>query len=167
MNKTIIAIDPGARYWGVTIFKDRDIVFSTVKNFSTKGSAKHRLQEAKLAFLSIINKYVLDILVIEKPFFFWSKQSKLLNKIVEELKSTAKHKKMKVFEYSPRTVRKAVCNDGNASKRDAAKIVCSIYPDMKIFLRQNRKYKETYWGHMFDSAGLGICHLKKTTRFFV
>jgi len=160
MEKTIIAIDPGTRYWGITVFKGNSIVISTVKTFSTKGSARHRLQEAKLAFLSIFDKYVLDILVIEKPFAFWSKQSKLLNKIIEEMKTSAKKKGMKVVEYSPRTARKVVCNDENASKRDVAKIACLIYPEMKTFFKQDKRYKEVYWGHMFDSVGLGICYLR-------
>jgi len=159
--KTIIAIDPGTRYWGITVLESKNIVISIVKTFKTKGSTKHRIQEAKNVFLSLLDKYVPHILVIEKPFYFWSKQSNCLNKIIEELKNTAKKQKMKVYVYSPRTVRKAVCNDGNTSKQDAAKVICSVYyPELKIYLNQNKKYKEIYWGHMFDSVGLGVCYLK-------
>jgi hypothetical protein len=68
---------------------------------------------------------------------------------------------MKVCEYSPRTVRKVVCNDEQAGKKDLATIICSTYPDLKIYLNQERKYKEFYWGHMFDSVGLGVCYLRK------
>lgn len=157
MGKTIIAIDPGTRYWGVTVFKGKEIVVSTVKTFPAKGSVKHRTKAAKLAFLSLFDKYVFDILVIEKPFTFWSKQSRFLNKIIEEIKNSAKRQGMKVYEYSPETVRKIVCNDGNASKKDEAKAVCLFYPELRIYLNQNRKDKEIYWGHMFDSVGLGIC----------
>lgn len=160
MEKTIIAIDPGTRFWGITVFQGKNILISTVKTFSTQGSVKHRTKAAKIAFLSLFDQYVFDILVIEKPFFFWSKQSNLLNKIIEEIKDSARKQGMKVYEYSPRTVRKAVCNDGNASKKEAAKAVCLFYPELKIFLNQDRRYKEIYWGHMFDSVGLGVCYLK-------
>jgi Holliday junction resolvasome RuvABC endonuclease subunit len=161
MEKTIIAIDPGTRYWGVSIFKGRDRVLSMVKTFSTKGTAKHRLQAAKLAFLSIFDKYVLDILVIEKPFAFWSKQSKLLNKIIIELKTSAKKKGMRICEYSPRTIRKAICNVEGASKKDMGKSICMIYPEMKTLLKHDKRSKEVYWGQMFDSVGLGVCYLNK------
>jgi Holliday junction resolvasome RuvABC endonuclease subunit len=161
-TKTIIAIDPGTRYWGVTVLEGKDIVISIVKTFPTKGTTKHRILEAQKFFLSLAGKYAPHILVIEKPFFFWSKQSNCLNKIIEEVKDSAKKHKMKVYEYSPRTVRKSVCNDGNTNKQDAAKVICSsYYPELKIYLNQNKKYKEIYWGHMFDSVGLGICYLKK------
>lgn len=167
MDKMIIAIDPGTRYWGITIFQGRNIILSVVKTFSTKGSARHRTAEAKLAFLSIFDKYVPDILVIEKPFAIWSKQSKFLNRIIQELKYSAKKQGMKVCEYSPKTVRKIVCDDENASKRDATKTICLMYPEMKTIFKQDKRYKETYWGRMFDSVGLGICHLKKSQRTYI
>lgn len=70
MEKTIIAIDPGTRHWGVTVFQGKDIVISMVKTFSTEGSVKDRTKAAKMALLNLFDKYILDILVIEKPFFF-------------------------------------------------------------------------------------------------
>ncbi len=164
MTKTIIAVDPGTRYWGVTVFRGEDIAVSLVKVLSTKGSSRKRLNEIKKVFSSLIEDYAPDILVIEKPFFFWSKQSRLLNVFIEEIKSASRKEKMKVYEFSPRTVRKAVCGNGNATKKDMAKIICSIYPELKIRLNQDRRYKEIYWGHAFDSAGLGICFLKASRR---
>jgi len=166
MRKTIIAVDPGTRYWGVTVFRGEDIIVSLVKVLSTKGSPRKRLNEVKRVFSSLLEDYAPDILVLEKPFLFWSKQSHLLNVLIEEIKSLARKEKMKIFEFSPRTVRKAVCGNGNASKKDMAKLICSIYPELKIRLNQDRRYKEIYWGHAFDSAGLGVCYLKKAGKCF-
>lgn len=160
MTKRIIAIDPGTRYWGVAVFRGKDIEASLVKVLSTKGSPRKRLEEVKDIFSSLIEKYAPHILVIEKPFFFWSKQSRFLDVVIEEIKCLAGKEKMKIYEFSPRTVRKAVCGNGNATKQDMAKIICSIYPELKIHLNQDRRYKEIYWGHMFDATGLGVCYLK-------
>ncbi len=159
MTKTIIAINPGTRYWGISIFQGRDLVTFAVKTFADRGSVKHRTKAAKLAFLSLFDKYVPDILVIEKPFCFWSKQSRFLSKITEEIRNSARMQRMKVCEYSPKTVRKVICNDENAKKTDTAKIICSAnyYPELEIF--QGKRNKENYWGRMFDSIGLGICYL--------
>lgn len=161
MIKKIIAVDPGTRYWGVTVFKGAEIIVSLVKIISTKGSPRKRLEEVKRVFSSLINDYVPKVLVIEKPFFFWSKQSRFLDVVIEEIRCLARKRKMKIYEFSPRTVRKIVCGNGNASKKDMAKLICSIYPELKIRLNQDRRYKEIYWGHAFDSAGLGVCLLKK------
>ena len=159
MEKTIIAIDPGSRYWGVTIFKGRDIVLPMVKTFPTNGPLSHRLKRAGKAFLSLSDKYVPDILVIEKPFYFWSRQSKYLDKIIEEIKLSAKKRGMKIYEYSPMTVKKVISNEENVDKNDIATIICSIYPDLKMFLNQDKRSKEIYWSHIFGSTGLGICYL--------
>ena len=160
MRKTIIAVDPGTRYWGVTVFREADIIVSLVKVLSTKGSPRKRLNEVKNVFSSLIKNYAPDVLVLEKPFLFWSKQSHLLNVLIEEIKSLARKEKMRVYEFSPRPVRKAICGNGNASKKDMAMVVSTIYPELKIRLNQDRRYKEIYWGHAFDSAGLGVCYLK-------
>lgn len=146
---------------GVTVFRGEDIIVSLVKVFSTKGSPRKRLGDVKRVFSSLLEDYAPDILVLEKPFFFWSKQSRFLDVLIEEIKCLAKKEKMKIYEFSPRTARKIVCGDGNAAKKDMAKIICSIYPELKVHLNQDRKFKERYWGHMFDSAGLGVCYLKK------
>ena len=160
MKKTILSVDPGTRYWGITVFKGTEIIVSLVKVLSTKGSPRKRLEEVKRVFSSLINDYRPDILVMEKPFFFWSKQSRFLDIVVEEIRCLARKEKMKIYEFAPRTARKIVCGNGNATKKDMAKVICSIYPGLKIHLNQDRRYKELYWGHMFDSAGLGVCYLK-------
>ncbi len=164
-EQRIISIDPGTKFWGVSVFQDREIIISLVKILSIKGSRRKRLEEVKKVFSSLINDYEPDILVMEKPFFFWSKQSRFLDVIVKEVKCLARKEKMKVYEFSPRTARKVVCGDGNATKKDMAKVICSIYPELKIHLNQDRRYKEIYWGHMFDATGLGICYLMKQERY--
>jgi Holliday junction resolvasome RuvABC endonuclease subunit len=161
-EQTIIAIDPGTRYWGVAIFRDNTLKSSLVKVLKTNGSPRKRLDEVRKIFISLLNSYEPDILVLEKPFFFWSKQSRFLDVVVEEVKTLAKKNKMKVYEYSPRTARKVVCGNGNASKKDTAKLLATFYPDLYVYLNQDRKYKDRYWGHMFDAVGLGVCYLKKT-----
>ena len=161
MEKTIIAIDPGTRYWGVAIFQGRDLVVPMVKTFTEKGSVQHRSKVAKMTFLSLFDKYVPDILVIEKPFPFWSKQSKFLNGIIEAIKDSAENQGMKVREYSPKTARKAVCNNENAGKREAAEKICSMYSELKGYLNQDTRGKDNYWGYMFESMGLVVCYLKK------
>ena len=133
---------------------------SLVKVLSTKGSPRKRLNEARNVFLSLIKDYAPDVLVLEKPFLFWSKQSRLLDVFIEEMKSLAKKEKMKIHEFSSRTVRKVICGNGSATKKDIARIICSIYPELKIVSIRTR-YKEIYRDHAFDSAGLGFVISRK------
>ncbi len=156
-SQRILAIDPGTRFWGWAVLRDEELYDCGVRTLKTNGSPRVRLSEAKKVFSRLLENHAPHILVLEKPFFFWSKQSNLLNVIIEELKNMAKKKKIKVFEFSPRTVRKNVCGDGNATKRDMAKVLAMQFPDLAVRLNQDRKYKDRYWGHAFDAVGLGIC----------
>ena len=157
----VLAIDPGTHYWGIAVFKGENLYEATVKILTANHSPANRLKETKGLFLSLVEDYAPSVLVLEKPFFFWSKQAHLLDVMIDEIKSLAKKKKIKVYEYSPRTARKIVCGNGNTSKKEMAKFLTSIYPELHIRLKQDRKYKELYWGHAFDAVGLGVCYLKK------
>jgi Holliday junction resolvasome RuvABC endonuclease subunit len=159
INK-ILAIDPGTRYWGIAVFKDGKLSESMVKVLTANHSPANRLKEARKVFASLIEDFEPDTLVLEKPFFFWSKQAHFLDTLVDELKSLAKKEKMAVYEYSPRTIRKVVCGNGNTTKREMAKFLTSLYPGLLIHFKQEKRYKELYWGHMFDAVGVGVCHLK-------
>jgi Holliday junction resolvasome RuvABC endonuclease subunit len=160
MTKNILSLDPGTRFWGVSIFKGNEIAAAMIKVLAGGNSPRKRLEEVRKIFLSLTADYAPDVLVIEKPFPFWSRQSRFLDMVIDEIKYLARKEKIKIYEYSPRTVRKIICGNASSTKKDVAKLVCSIYPELEIHLNQDRKSRETYWGHMFDAVGLGVCYLK-------
>lgn len=160
-EKRIISIDPGTRYWGIAVFEGQSLYDTKVKTLNTKDSPRKRLIEARRIFISLIEDYAPEILVVEQPFPFWSKQSHLLNVVIEEIKSLARKEKMRIYEFCPKSVKKIVCGSGNTNKKEMAVVICSIYPELKIYLKQMTKSQERYWNHMFDAAGLGVCYLKK------
>lgn len=160
-SQRILAIDPGTRFWGWAVLRDEELYDCGVRTLKTNKSSRSRLIEARKVFSRLLENHAPHVLAIEKPFFFWSKQSNLLNQIIRELKSMAKKKRIKVLEFSPRTVRKAVCGDGNATKRGMAKVLAMKFPDLAVRLNQDRKYKDLYWGHAFDAVGLGVCWSNK------
>ncbi len=157
----ILAIDPGTRYWGIAIFEGRKIKISMVKVLTANHSPANRLKEAREVFYSLLEDYSPNVFVLEKPFFFWSKQAHFLDTLVDEIKDMARKKRISFHEYSPRTVRKVVCGNGNASKKDMAKFLTLIYPELVFRFNQGKRYKDLYWGHMFDAVGLGLCYLRQ------
>ncbi len=162
-EKKIIAIDPGTRYQGVAVFQGKKLIFSSVKILHAKGPLRKRLKEVEKVFSSLIEDYAPDVLAIERPFFFWTEQSKFLDAIIDEIKRLARKERIRVHEFSPLAVRKIICGDDRATKKVVAELVSSIYPELKNRLNQRRKTRELYWGHMFDAVGLGVCYLKKYT----
>ncbi len=145
---TLLTIDPGARFWGVSVFHGRNFNISFIKKLSTKASPRNRLCKTRRLFLTLCKKYGPDILIIEKPYKFWEKQSQYLGRIIGEIKRLARKERIKVIEYSPRTVRKVVCNDKNATKEGIDDAVCRFYPELKTYLNESRNYNDKYWGRM-------------------
>ena len=158
MKNSILTIDPGTRYWGVSVFHGVEIITCMVKNLSAKDSARNRLLEVRRLFTNLCRAYAPNILVIEKPYDFWEDQSKHLEGIIREIKHLARMEHIKVSEFSPKAIRKAVCDNEKASKEHIATAICHFYPELKMCLIQN--FEGKYWEHMSDSIGLGICYLK-------
>jgi Holliday junction resolvasome RuvABC endonuclease subunit len=95
-------------------------------------------------------------LVVEKTFFVNNRNAALLNVFVDDIKAIGKRKGLKVISYAPSTVKKFICGNGRASKGELAKVVVSKYPELKVYLTQDRAWKERYHQNMFDAVALGM-----------
>ena len=154
-----MTIDPGTLYLGVSVFSGRSLYTFFLKNLSTKGSPANRLLKIRAIFLSLIRKYDPRVLVIEKPYEAWKKQSPYLQKIIEEIKRLSQKEGIRVIEFSPKTIRKVLCQDERATREDMAQAIGGLYPELKEYLNRNRKHKNKYW-RKGASLALGICYLK-------
>jgi Holliday junction resolvasome RuvABC endonuclease subunit len=63
---------------------------------------------------------------------------------------------LQVKELATNTVRKALCGNGAASKKEVARVVASRYPELKSYLTSDRRWKEKYYFNMFDAVALGL-----------
>lgn len=120
------------------------------------------------AVRQIINRFIEDynpsILVIETTFFYKSKNTSGLIVLAEEIKAVAKRKKLKIVEYAPKTVRKCICETGKATKRETAKVLCSRFPELQIYIIQDRLWKDKYWLNVFDAIAIGMTYFLKKGR---
>jgi Holliday junction resolvasome RuvABC endonuclease subunit len=156
-NSKILAIDPGTREMGVAFFDNRKLVYHGVEATKDGKRMPHeRLREARKAILRLIRDFKPQLLVTEKAFFANNKNAALLNVLVDEIKAIAKRKGFKVVCYAPSTVKKYICGNGHASKKEVARVVVAKYPELKVYLTQDRAWKEKYHQNMFDAVALGM-----------
>ena len=47
---------------------------------------------------------------------------------------------------------------GWAGKREVAEALSARFPDLRVHLTHDRKWKETYWQNMFDAVALALHH---------
>jgi crossover junction endodeoxyribonuclease RuvC len=157
MSKTkILAIDPGTRAMGVALLEGEKLVYHAVKTIK-KGKTPHEtLEEGRKIILQLIADYKPDILAVEKTFFAKNRNVAILNVFADEIKAIGRREGLDVFSFAPSTVKKFITGNGRASKLEVAKVVIAQYPELKVYLNQDRKWKEAYHLNMFDAVALGI-----------
>ena len=156
----ILAIDPGTREMGVAFLDGDTIIYHEVKMIPRKKMPHETLREGRKTVLRLINDFRPQVLAVEKTFFANNRNAALLNVFVDEIRAIGKRKGLKVVGYAPNTVKKYICGNGRASKEEVAKAVISRYPDMKVYLTQDRAWKARYHQNMFDAVALGIMTLR-------
>ena len=65
---------------------------------------------------------------------------------------------MTVATYSAQLVRKHLVGDGWAGKREVAHAIARRFPALRVYLTQDRAWKERYWFNMFDAIALALHH---------
>lgn len=158
-NKTkILAIDPGTKEMGIAFFDNGELIYHGVSVIKD-GSPNEKLKEGKRIIQRLIKDFKPNILVVEKAFFGNNKTAAIMNVFVSEIISIGKRKELKVISYAPTTVRKFICGDGRADKKALSEVIVSKFPKLKVYLTQDRAWKERYHQNMFDAVGLGLMAL--------
>ncbi|MFH1287980.1 MAG: crossover junction endodeoxyribonuclease RuvC [bacterium] len=146
-SKIILAINPGARYLGVAVFENGQPQFWQVKSIKMNQPPRERISDAKEIVQKLIDYYEPGILAIQKPKPHWLKQSRLLDKIIKAIKDTARDNKMKVKEFMQEEIRKAICGNIKATKKEMAEVLRQKFPKLRVLLDLN-KIKDRYWEHL-------------------
>ena len=152
----ILAIDPGTKYMGVALLENGTLIHCGVKVIRNRRSPHETLWACRKIILRLIRDFRPQILVVEKTFFAKSKNTALLNVLVDEIRNMGRRKRLQVLSFAPSTVKKKICGNGRAGKEEVAKVIVSKYPELKVFLTQDRKWKERYHQNMFDAVALGM-----------
>lgn len=155
----ILAIDPGTREIGVAFLDGEKLIYHGVKVIPNDKSPNEKLKEGKEIITRLINDLKPDILVVEKSFFANNKTASLLHAFINEIKAIGNKKGLKVMSYATSTVRKHIAGNGRASKKELSKVIVSKCPNLKVYLSQDRAWKELYHQNMFDAIALGLMAL--------
>jgi len=156
----VLAIDPGTRFMGVALLENGAPLQVGVETIPPGQSPHATLKAGRKIILRLIEDYRPQVLAVEKTFFANNRNSSLLNVFGDEIRAIGKRKKLKVLCFAPNTVRKAVCGNGRASKDDVARVLVARFPELKIYLTQDRRLKERFHQNMFDALALGILAAK-------
>jgi crossover junction endodeoxyribonuclease RuvC len=155
-NDRILAIDPGTREMGVAFLEGGKLIYHGVKVIRKKRSPHERLQAGREIVLRLIRDFRPAILVVEKTFFSRNRNTSLLNVFADEIVAIGKRKGLKVKAFAPSTMKKAIAGNGHATKEEVAGVVVARFPELKVYLTQDRKWKERFHQNMFDAVALAM-----------
>ena len=128
-------------------------------NLSEKG-VEYKKTDIYNDFQKAVKHFKPNLIVVEKAFFSKNRNASLLNVLVDEIKSIAKKKRIRYVDYAPSTVKKHICGNGRAGKEEVARVVVSKYPELKVYLTQDREWKTRFHMNMFDAVSLGIIAIR-------
>ena len=160
-NSRILAIDPGTRIMGVAFLDKGQLIYHGVKVIRKGSSPNDNLQYARRIILRLIKDFTPNLVVVENAFFARNRKAYLLNVLIDEIKAIARRKRISVVSFSPSTVKKFICGNGWANKYEVAQAVAQQYPELKVYLTQDRAWKERFHQNMFDAVALGIMASRK------
>lgn len=154
---TILALDPGLRDLGYAVLHGRKLVTSGVLGLRHTPKAR-RLTTARKHLRSWLRTHHPDVVVVEKTYRHpvpWLDQ---LHRLSRSAKNLATRQHADFTMYSPQSVRATVAGSGKAKKPEVAVAVAHRYPSLRVYLTQDRRWKERYWQNMFDAIALALHH---------
>jgi crossover junction endodeoxyribonuclease RuvC len=141
---------------GIAVLHDGRLIYHGVESIPLGGSPRDTLNAGRKAVLRLINDFKPGVLAIEKTFFANNRNSALLNVFADEIGAVGKRKGLAVRAFAPSVVKKAVCGNGWAKKGEVAKAVVERYPELKVYLGQNREWQARFHSNMFDAVAVGM-----------
>lgn len=164
-NNRLLAIDPGAREMGIAVLDDTQLIYFGVKSLKTYRPQEILKRAVTDILARLIVEYSIGTLVI-KDGHFSQTESSLYNAVVQTIQETANQRKLRLVLYDPKTIRQSICRDGKVTKKRTAQFLSERYPELKIYLEQDRGWKAKYWMHVFDALASGLAHVMKLEEEF-
>ncbi len=141
---------------GIALLENGKLIYHTVKVIAKGQSPQRTLQRARDAVARLIDDLDPEVVAVERTFFAQNRHTALLNVLFDEIRAMARRKGLVFLAYAPSSVKKFICGNGRADKKQVATVVVSMFPELKVYLTQDRAWKERFHQNMFDAVALGM-----------
>ncbi len=155
--ETILAIDPGLRDLGYAVLVGRRLAASGVLNLRESPRGR-RLAVARSHVRRWVAVHQPTAIVVEKTYPHSLPWLDRLHRLTLSVRRVARSHQAGFALYAPQTVRKSLVGNGRARKPEVAVAVAHRFPQLRVHLTQDRRWKERYWQNMFDAVALAIHH---------
>ncbi len=154
---TILALDPGLRELGFAVLKGERLLASGVRPLFLTPK-RFRFAEGRRLLKQWLAAYDPDVVVLERTYAHPTGTFDSVHRFAVALQKAAGRRGFRTATYPPQTVRKAVAGNGNAPKGAIARVLAANFPSLRVYVTQDRKWKERYWQNLFDALALAEYH---------
>lgn len=153
----ILAVDPGFRDLGYAVLAGRRLLASGVSPLRLVPRER-RMREARRLVRHWLVAYGAREIVIERTYRHPTSTFDLVDRLARSVRGAAKRRGLRIATYAPQTVRASVVGNGRATKREVAVAIAGRFPALRVYVTQDRRWKERYWQNMFDAIALALHH---------
>jgi Holliday junction resolvasome RuvABC endonuclease subunit len=159
--KPILAIDPGLRGLGLAVLSPS----GRLRQAEVLTTRRHLPLRTRLALLSRqvderLDLYRPRLVLLEATWPNSHGSFSRLHRVARILQQRVRAHGIKLMSVPAGTVRRRLTGYGWAHKREMAQVVAARYPELRIYLRQDRAWKEHHFLNLFDAVALGIHGLR-------
>jgi Holliday junction resolvasome RuvABC endonuclease subunit len=154
-RRPILALDPGLRELGYAVLDGPRLVDSGVGGLRSLPK-EQRLLEGKRLVRHWVRLYHPGTLVIERTSEHPKQGLASVHQFSQYVQRMAHRCGQQVVVYSAQQVRKHLVGNGWANKTEVARVIVQRFPALRIYLTQDRQWKERYWQNMFDAVALAL-----------
>lgn len=156
-HPAILALDPGLRELGYAVLAGKQLLVAGVLPLRLTAPTR-RLVVLREHLVRWLRSYRPRTLVIEQVPMRPLDSLAGLPALGKMLRRVGRRRRLPVQSYSAKSVRQSLIGNGWAGKREVAEALSSRFPELKVHLTQNRKWKEAYWQNMYDAVALALHH---------
>jgi crossover junction endodeoxyribonuclease RuvC len=157
----ILAIDPGTRFMGIALLENTKLIYHGVKVFQGATTPQKALQEATAAVSQLIGDYKPHVVALEHTYFAGNMRAEPLNRLFGKMIAMVKRRKLRLIILAPSQVKHYVTGYGRADKVAVSEAVAQRYPELSVYLRQNRQWQTRFHANMFDAVAIGLTALER------
>ena len=154
---TILALDPGTRELGYAVLSGHRLVTAGALALRLLPKAE-RGREARTRITALVKAHRPGAIVAEKTFRHPVPWLNELHDLTLFARRQARRFGANFYAYAPQRVRATVAGNGKAKKAEVALAIAQRFPALRVYLTQDRRWKERLWLNMFDALALALHH---------
>ncbi len=158
MKRTdLIAIDPGLQAMGIALLdRPSRIRHAEVVTTAERLELAARIRKLRCRLDELLTLYRPRRMLIEAT---WPSRHPALApvyRVAIMCERRAEKFRIPVEIVPSATVRRVLLGNGRAGKREMATFVAALFPELRLYLRQDERWKEKHFRNLFDAVALGL-----------